>query len=154
MKLNTILSPDCTLCAVPAASKKKVLEQISLLAAKKIPSLTHSELLTSLNSREKLGSTGIGNGIAIPHGRLNNSEQVVAVLLTTEKAISFDAIDNKGVDIFFALFVPEEQCQQHLQTLAAIAEIFSNKATCKNIRQLKSDQQLFDYFMQLTATIN
>jgi PTS system nitrogen regulatory IIA component len=153
MNLSTILSPDCTACAVPAASKKRILEQISQLAANKIPELSQQELLASLINREKLGSTGIGNGIAIPHGRLPTSSQVVAVLLTSEKPIGFDAIDNQGVDIFFALFVPEDQCQQHLQTLASIAETFGNKQVCKKVRKITDGKALYD-FITTHMTIN
>ncbi len=144
MKLQNILTLDCTLCAVRGTSKKKLLEIICETAAKKFDSLDTYQLLQSLMSREKVGSTGIGNGIAIPHGRLANTSKVVAVLLTSEQAIDFDAIDNRGVDIFIALFVPEESCQQHLDTLQSIAKIFSNKKMAKQVRKCQSSQELFN----------
>ena len=100
MTLQDILTLDCTQCAVPANSKKRILEKICLLAAEKMGNCSASDLLESILNREKMGSTGIGNGIAIPHGRLSNTDKAMAVLLTTEKAIDFDAIDNKSVDIF------------------------------------------------------
>jgi nitrogen PTS system EIIA component len=143
MKLQDILSQDCTVCAVPAASKKRILEQISAIAATKISGLTQQELLASLMQREKLGSTGIGKGIAIPHGRLTKSTEVIAVLMTTEQAIAFDAIDKRPVDIFIALFVPESLCKEHLSTLQSIAKLFSDKQMGKEIRKCHSDQQLF-----------
>ena len=71
-----------------------------------------------------MGSTGIGNGIAIPHGRLSKCKIVVAVVVTTETPINFDAIDNRPVDIFIALFVPEDACKEHLTTLQSIAKFF------------------------------
>ena len=108
MKLQDILTLDCTLCAVKGTSKKKLLEIICATAAKKLDSLDSYQLFDSLMAREKVGSTGIGNGIAIPHGRLANTSQVIVVLLTSEQAVEFDAIDNRDVDIFIALFVPEE----------------------------------------------
>jgi PTS system nitrogen regulatory IIA component len=143
MKLQDILSQDCTLCAVPASSKKRILEKISAIAATKISEISQQELLDSLMQREKLGSTGIGNGIAIPHGRLSKSNQVVAVLMTTDHAIAFDAIDQRPVDIFIALFVPESLCKEHLSTLQSIAKLFSDKSIAKEIRKCTSDQQLF-----------
>ncbi|NQZ21553.1 MAG: PTS IIA-like nitrogen regulatory protein PtsN [Colwellia sp.] len=143
MKLQDILTLDCTLCAVRGTSKKKLLEIICETAAKKINNLDTYQLLQSLMSREKVGSTGIGNGIAIPHGRLADTSQVIAVLLTSEKAIEFDAIDNRGVDIFIALFVPEENCQQHLDTLQSIAKIFSDKHIAKKVRKCQSSTELF-----------
>jgi len=144
MKLQDILTLDCTLCAVKGTSKKKLLEIICSTAAKKINNLDTYQLLESLMAREKVGSTGIGNGIAIPHGRLANTSQVVAVLLTSEQAVEFDAIDNRAVDIFIALFVPEESCQKHLETLQSIAQIFSNKQTAKQVRKCQSSQELFN----------
>jgi PTS system nitrogen regulatory IIA component len=144
MMLQDILTLDCTLCAVRGTSKKKLLEIICETAAKKINNLDAYQLFESLMSREKVGSTGIGNGIAIPHGRLANTPQVIAVLLTSEQAIEFDAIDNRGVDIFIALFVPEENCQQHLETLQSIAKIFSNKKIAKQVRKCQSSQELFN----------
>jgi PTS system nitrogen regulatory IIA component len=144
MMLQDILTLDCTLCAVRGTSKKKLLEIICETAAKKINNLDAYQLFESLMSREKVGSTGIGNGIAIPHGRLANTPQVIAVLLTSEQAIEFDAIDNRGVDIFIALFVPEENCQQHLETLQSIAKIFSNKKIAKKVRKCQSSQELFN----------
>ena len=144
MKLQDILTLDCTLCAVKGTSKKKLLEIISTTAADKIENLNTHQLFESLMAREKVGSTGIGNGIAIPHGRLSNTSQVIAVLLTSEQAVEFDAIDNRNVDIIVALFVPEESCQQHLDTLQSIAQIFSDKKTAKKVRKCTSSQEIFD----------
>jgi PTS system nitrogen regulatory IIA component len=144
MKLQDILTLDCTLCAVKATSKKKLLEILCTTAAKKIDNLDTFQLFESLMTREKVGSTGIGNGIAIPHGRLTGTSKVIAVLLTSEQAIEFGAIDNRGVDIFIALFVPEENCQQHLETLQSIAKIFSNKKIAKQVRKCQSSSALFE----------
>ena len=142
MKLEQLLSPDCTKCAVQGKSKKNILQQISALAANKISSANAKELLDSLSKREKLSSTGIGNGIAIPHGKINNCESPVAVLLTTDKPVIFDAIDDKPVDIFFALFVPEDHCQQHLETLASVARFFSTKQNSKKVRRCRNSAEL------------
>ena len=150
MKLQDILTLDCTLCAVKGTSKKKLLEIICATAAKKIDSLDSYQLFDSLMAREKVGSTGIGNGIAIPHGRLANTSQVIVVLLTSEQAVEFDAIDNRAVDIFIALFVPEENCQQHLSTLQSIAKIFSNKQVVKQVRKCQNSQMLFDVIKHAT----
>ncbi len=148
MTLQDILTLDCTLCAVPAISKKRILEQICLLAAEKIGDCDESDLLESILNREKMGSTGIGNGIAIPHGRLSNTDKAMAVLLTTDTAIDFDAIDNKPVDIFICLFVPENSNQQHLNTLQSIAQLFSDRKTVKQVRKCTSNQQLFSFIQQ------
>jgi len=99
-------------------------------------------------AREKLSSTGIGKGIAIPHGRLSNTDAVVAVFITTDKPIVFDAIDDKPVDIFFAIFVPADNCQEHIETLANIAKFFSDKETCKKVRKCQTSQQLYNLIIQ------
>mgnify|MGYP003388323133 FL=1 len=148
MTLQNILTLDCTQCAVPASSKKRILEQICLIAAEKINDCSASDLLDSILNREKMGSTGIGNGIAIPHGRLSNTDKAIAVLLTTEKAIDFDAIDNKAVDIFICLFVPEDSTQEHLNTLQSIAQLFSDRKIAKQVRKCTDNLQLFNFIQQ------
>ena len=143
MKLSDILTESCILCAVPATSKKRILEVLCAKASELTVKANTYTLLESLMNREKMGSTGIGNGIAIPHGRLANQNKVITVMATTEHPIEFDAIDNRPVDIFIALFVPEEQCQQHLATLQSIATVFSDKRICKQARKCQNSQQLF-----------
>jgi PTS system nitrogen regulatory IIA component len=148
MKLTDIITLDCTLCAVQTSSKKRVLELICEQATKVIDQFTTYTLLDSLLIREKMGSTGIGNGIAIPHGRLAGSKQVVAVIATCNNPIEFDAIDNRPVDIFIALFVPEENCQAHLKTLQNIAELFSEKNFCRQVRKCQTSFELFQLIKQ------
>ena len=91
-----------------------------------------------------MGSTGIGNGIALPHGRLQGLEKVTAFLLTSIPPIDFDAIDNCPVDIFFAIFVPEEKAEGHLQTLATIATRLNDKEVVKTLRKASSNIELFE----------
>ncbi len=142
LELHTILQPECASCAAPG-SKKKGLELVSDLIAAQYPSLSSQEVFESLLAREKVGSTGIGNGIAIPHGKLSRIEQPIAVLVKCTKPIPFDAIDNQPVDLLFALLVPSEQCQTHLQTLAAMAEKLSDKQIVKQLRKAQDDAELF-----------
>ncbi|TYK67166.1 PTS IIA-like nitrogen regulatory protein PtsN [Colwellia echini] len=148
MQLSEILTSSCTSCDVDVTSKKRILEKICQLAAQQVTEIDEDDLLTSLLDREKMGSTGIGNGIAIPHGRLPNASKAVAVLVTTEKAIDFDAIDNRDVDIFIALFVPEDSCQEHLDTLQNIAKLFSDKKIIKQVRKCNDDQSLYNLIQQ------
>jgi PTS system nitrogen regulatory IIA component len=148
MTLQNILSLSCTQCAVPVQSKKRLLEQVCQLAANELGGTNPTDLLDSLLDREKMGSTGIGNGIAIPHGRLNNTDKAIAVFLTTEQAIDFDAIDNKPVDIFICLFVPENNTQAHLETLQSIAKFFSDRKTAKKVRKCINQQEMFNLIQQ------
>lgn len=143
MQLSEVLSLDCTKSAVQCSSKKRALEIISEIAALHTGQ-NATELFECMLSREKMGSTGIGNGIAIPHARMSDSEKAVAVLLQCEEPIEFDAIDNRPVDLLFALLVPEDQCKEHLKTLACIAERLNDKQILKQLRHAESDQELYN----------
>ncbi|MBB1269970.1 PTS IIA-like nitrogen regulatory protein PtsN [Shewanella sp. SR44-3] len=142
MELCSILQQECTSCATPG-SKKKVLELISELVAAQYPTLSAQAVFESLVAREKMGSTGIGNGIAIPHGRLDNISQPIGVFIKCDDPIAFDAIDKQPVDILFALLVPEDQCKQHLSTLAAMAEKLSDKQILKQLRKAQNAAELY-----------
>ena len=146
MEIKDILHPDCTLCAFQGTSKKRVLELISQIANQHLidVDIDQATILSSLTCREKMGSTGIGNGIALPHGRLQELENVMAIVVTSEKPIDYDAIDNAPVDIFFAILVPEDKASEHLGTLSAIATKLNNKDTLSQMRQAKTDQELFE----------
>ncbi|WP_229767437.1 PTS IIA-like nitrogen regulatory protein PtsN, partial [Vibrio cholerae] len=125
------------------SSKKRALEIISEIAALHTGQ-NATELFECMLSREKMGSTGIGNGIAIPHARMSDSENAVAVLLQCEEPIEFDSIDNRPVDLLFALLVPEDQCKEHLKTLACMAERLNDKQILKQLRNAASDQELYN----------
>lgn len=142
MDITAIVSLDRTQCAVQCNSKKRILEIISEIAASNHPSVEQSTVLSALLNRERMGSTGIGNGIALPHGRLAGLERVTAIIVTSTPAINFDAIDDQPVDIFFALLVPEEQTEGHLQTLATVAGKLSDKSTVKAIRNAKTSDDI------------
>ena len=147
MELSTILQPECTTCATPG-SKKKVLELISDIAAVQYPTLSSQEIFESLLAREKMGSTGIGNGIVILHGRLTNIDHPLGIIIKCETPISFDSIDKQPVDILFALLVPSDQCEQHLATLSSMAEKLNDKAIVKQLRKSTSESELYDLITQ------
>ncbi len=142
MDIQAIVSLNRTECAVQCNSKKRILEIISDIAARNNSEVESVDVLNSLLGREKMGSTGIGNGIALPHGRLPGLDKVIAIVVTSNPPIPFDAIDNKPVDIFFALLVPEEQTEGHLQTLAMVAGKLSDKETVKAIRNATTSDDI------------
>jgi len=125
MKLSDILSPARIELAMQVTSKKRALENLSeMLAADS--SLDSGAVFQALIDRERIGSTGIGDSVAIPHGRLKGLQQAVGAFAIIEEPIDFDAIDQKPVNMIFALMVPEEATDEHLQLLAQVAKIFSN----------------------------
>jgi PTS system nitrogen regulatory IIA component len=143
MRLDTILSPARTLCRAAASSKKRVLENISQFICEELPGFDANALFGNLVARERLGSTGLGNGIAIPHCRLKDLDRVIGSLVTLEQPIEFESIDDRPVDILFVLIVPEQATQEHLNTLAALAELFSQEAFCQRLRDATSSEELY-----------
>ncbi|MCW8347803.1 PTS IIA-like nitrogen regulatory protein PtsN [Vibrio sp. ZSDZ65] len=143
MQISEVLTLDCTKSAVPCTSKKRALEIISEIAAEQTGQ-NSTELFECMLNREKVGSTGIGNGIAIPHARMQDSDKAVAILLQCQEPVEFDSIDNRPVDLLFALLVPDAQCKEHLKTLSCMAERLNDKAVLKQLRKAQSDQELYD----------
>ncbi len=138
-----MLSEDCTKSAVLFNSKKRILEYIAELAHQRLPEVPEYTILEALMLREKLGSTGIGGGIAIPHGKLKNVTTPLLVFVVSKDPIQFDAIDNQAVDIFCAILIPENQCQTHLSTLSGIARMLSQKDLTKKIRHSNNSHDLY-----------
>lgn len=154
MDLREILSLDCTRSAVQETSKKKILEVISQLVAPKLAGVSSEDVFDSLLQRERLGSTGIGLGIAIPHGRLSHASRPVAVLMTLATPIDFDAIDNQPVDIIFALLVPENEPEAHLKTLSEVAQRLDNRDVCRKLRAATNDEELYTVFTEVETPCN
>lgn len=138
-----MLTENCTKSAVLFNSKKRILEYIAELAQQQLPEITEYSILEALMAREKLGSTGIGGGIAIPHGKLSSVVKPILVFVVSKEPIAFDAVDNQPVDIFCGLLIPEEQCQTHLSTLSSLAKLLSQKELTKQIRNAETNQQLY-----------
>ncbi|HIQ52607.1 MAG TPA: PTS IIA-like nitrogen-regulatory protein PtsN [Pseudomonas pachastrellae] len=120
MQIDHILTPERTFSGVQGGSKKRVLELIGKLVAQHT-NLDPDAIYENLIAREKLGSTGFGNGIAIPHCRLEDCHQAIGALLQLDGKIDFDALDGQPVDLIFVLLVPQEATEQHLQILKMLA---------------------------------
>ena len=143
MQLKTILTPGRTFCGVPGSSKKRVLENIALSICKDTTSLNPNQLFDRLIARERLGSTGLGQGIAIPHCRLGSCHSVIGTLIKLEQPVDFDAIDSQPVDLLFVLLVPEQATDEHLKVLAMLAELFSNQEFCHQLRAATDNHSLY-----------
>lgn len=141
MKLSDILAADRVVAGSALGSKKKVLEELSRLLAGG-SSLSSADIFNSLIGREKLGSTGLGHGVAIPHGRMAGVTQSVGAFMRLKHAVDYDAHDGAPVDLVFGLLVPQQATEEHLKHLAAIAEMFSNEAFCAKLRGTGDDKSL------------
>ncbi len=144
MQLESLLTPARTQCGAPGSSKKRVLENIAHFISQDIPNLNVDDLFNSLIARERLGSTGLGNGIAIPHCRIAHCSTTVVALFSLKEAIDFDAVDGEPVDLLFVLLVPEEAHDEHLTVLAELARRFNDPSYCQQLRQATDSQSLFD----------
>ncbi|MFT7387942.1 MAG: PTS system nitrogen regulatory IIA component [Candidatus Endobugula sp.] len=144
MNIASLLSSSTAFCKQESTSKKRVLEDISRHVSQAYPHLDADIVFSALISREKLGSTGIGNGIAIPHCRISDCKDITAMLITLQQGIDFDAIDNEKVDVIFVLIVPEDANDNHLRTLASIAEKLSDETILHAIRRAQDTPSLLD----------
>ena len=142
MKLNAILSADRVASGITVTSKKKALEELSRLLAKGASGLSAADIFNGLTAREKLGSTGLGHGVAIPHGRMTGVAGSVGAFLRLKHPVDYDAHDGQPVDLVFGLVVPVAATEEHLKHLAAIAEKFSEDEFCKKVRAAKDDAAL------------
>ncbi|MBB3231543.1 PTS IIA-like nitrogen regulatory protein PtsN [Halomonas stenophila] len=144
MSLETILPPERTLFAVPGGSKKRVLEFFSTFIAQNTPSLDSQEVFSRLIGRERLGSTGIGHGVAIPHARNPHCKAPIAGFLRLAEPVDFDAVDGDPVDLVFVLLVPEEADDAHLALLGQVAGVMNDAETRSALRHAESQQALHE----------
>ena len=143
IRLEQILTPGRSLVNVPGGSKKRVLEQIANLVAHDLVDLDSQDIFESLVAREKLGSTGFGNGIAIPHCRLQGCAAPVSAVLRLDAAVDFDAIDGAPVDLLFVLLVPEAATDEHLELLRQIASMLDRSDVRDRLRHAQDSENLY-----------
>ncbi len=143
MQIESLLTSKRTLCHVPCTSKKRSLEMLAELIADNSDDINAEELFEQFIARERLGSTGIGEGIAIPHCRFKTAGETIGALMTLEKPIDFDASDSAPVDIIFAMLVPENAETEHLQTLANLVEHLQQKRYITSLRNAADGEELF-----------
>ncbi|MCP5353082.1 MAG: PTS sugar transporter subunit IIA [Chromatiales bacterium] len=137
--ISALLNEKRIACQVHVNSKKGALDLISETLADGLESVTREQVFDSLNGRERLGSTGFGKGVALPHGRMPNVYRPVGVFMTLDEAIDYDAIDGQPVDLLFALVVPEAATEEHLQIFAELSALFSDEGVCKRLRSCSGD---------------
>jgi PTS system nitrogen regulatory IIA component len=143
MQIESLISPSRTLCGVEGGSKKRALELLANTIAQDVPDIDGDELFRRLIARERLGSTGIGHGVAIPHCRIDRCSSTVGALITLADPIDFDAIDSQPVDILFAMLVPEDAHSEHLQTLASLAAALNKPEYRQGLRSATSNEALY-----------
>ena len=131
--MTTHLGPEGVHVISHVSGKKSVLQTLADLAAAQT-GLDARDIFETLLAREKLGSTGVGRGVAIPHGKMKTVDSVVMLFLKLDKPVDFDSVDEAPVDLFFLLLAPEEAGTEHLKALALVSRLMRDKDLCEKLR--------------------
>ncbi|MEM6683581.1 MAG: PTS IIA-like nitrogen regulatory protein PtsN [Pseudomonadota bacterium] len=133
MEMHELLSPNAIVDGLKVGSKKQTLQALSAKAAE-LTGLEERDIFSVVLERERLGTTGVGQGLAIPHGKLPGLEQITGIFARLAKPVDFDAIDREPVDLVFMLIAPESAGAEHLKALARVSRLFRNPMTCEKLR--------------------
>jgi PTS system nitrogen regulatory IIA component len=142
MQPADLLEPRSVSVANNAGSKKRVLEEAAALLAATISDAEQEPIYERLLERERLGSTGVGHGVALPHARIDGLTRAYGAFVQLAQGVDYDAIDGQPVDLVFALVVPQEATAEHLQLLAQLAALFSDDVLCSRLRKGSSTKEL------------
>ena len=142
MPLNDLLSPNAVMPALRVNGKKQALQELSERAAE-VSGLPAREIFDSILQRERLGPTGVGDGIAIPHGKLPRCDRIFGVFARLERPIDFEALDGLPVDLIFLLIAPESAGADHLKALAMIARVLRNSQLAAQLRATRDASGLY-----------
>ena len=141
-ELSDLLVPEAVVAGMSAASKKALFQQLAAIAAR-LTGLPAKQIVSSVNEREKLGSTGFGGGAAIPHGKIEGLDHVFGVFARLETPIDFQAIDGIPVDLVFLLLSPPDAGADHLKALASVSRAFRDRQVVAKLRGARSKDALF-----------
>ena len=142
MEVTDLLDPSGVIPNLRVTGKRQALQELARRAATLIGEDEH-KIFESLREREQLGSTGIGNGTAVPHGRIPGFKRALTMFARLEKPIDFDAIDSQPVDLIFLLLTPADAGADHLKALARISRLLRNRAMCVKLRGTESTDAIY-----------
>lgn len=152
MPVLEFLSPDSVVSSLRARTKKSLLQEISAHAVRQLPALDEREVFETLLQRERLGSTGIGDGVAIPHGKLPGLDRLFGLVARLERPVDFDALDGQPVDIAFLLLAPEGAGADHLKALAQVARLLREPGILERIRAARDASALYALLTHTSAS--
>ena len=142
MEIRDILSPEAVICGLKAANKKQALQEMSRQAAA-VTALNEKRIFETLLERERLGTTGVGNGIAIPHGKLPKLNKLFGLFARLERPVEFEALDGQPVDLVFLLLAPEAAGADHLKALARVARLLRDADVARKLRDSRDAEALY-----------
>ncbi|MEL6607364.1 MAG: PTS sugar transporter subunit IIA [Pseudomonadota bacterium] len=151
MDLIQILQPEAVKVVTSASSKKRLLHTLADMSAD-IYGLDPAKAVAALLERETLGPTAVGNGVALPHARLDEVDHVVGCFMRLEKPVDFDAVDRQPVDLIFALFAPTAAGVDHLKALAAVSRTLRNPTICAKLRSNSKPASLHAVLTEMPAS--
>ena len=151
MHLGDLIAPEAVLPSLKTKSKKQLLQELSARAAR-IAGLPERDIFDVLWQREQLGSTGLGQGVAIPHGKLGGLKQIVGLFAQLSEPVEFDAVDGEPVDIVFLLLAPEGAGADHLKALARISRLLRERGSVEKLRASKDAATLYAVLTQEEAS--
>lgn len=152
MKIADILSPERVITEITAGSKREILRELARPVSRDLH-LDLDELVEVLAAREALGSTGIGDGVAIPHGKVQELRDIVAVLGRSTRGLDFDAIDKKPCHIFFMLLAPSNSASQHLKALARASTLLKDPGLRQGILESSSSAEMYNLVVERDSGI-
>jgi nitrogen PTS system EIIA component len=141
--ISDLVTPQRVIASVQAGDKPKLLRELSERAAKQL-GIDSKAILEALRSREMLGSTGVGQGIALPHARMAGLDRFFGLFARLERPINFDAIDDGPVDLVFLLLIPEQAGSEHLTALAAISRRLRQREVATQLRSAKASSEVYE----------
>jgi PTS system nitrogen regulatory IIA component len=150
MELGDLIAPEAVFPALKAKSKKQALQELAEKAAGRT-GLDARDIFETMLQRERLGSTGVGRGIAIPHGRMAGLKSIVCVFARLEQPVDFEALDNEPVDLIFVLLAPEQAGADHLKALARISRLLREPQTIERLRASQDRAALYAVLTQPSA---
>ena len=151
MLVSDILKPDAVKVINSCTSKKRLFHDLGALADTSYE-LTSTDVVDALIEREALGPTGVGHGIALPHARMPQVDNVLGLFLRLEKPLNFDSVDRQPVDLIFALLAPEDAGVDHLKALALVSRTMRNDDTCAKLRANSDPATLFALLTEATSS--
>ena len=151
MEISDLVGPEAVFPSLKASSKKRLLQELARLAAE-ITGHPERSIFDILLEREKLGTTGVGQGVAIPHGKVVDLDRLYGLFVRLEKPINFDSVDDRPVDLVFLLLVPEGAGADHLKALARISRLLRDKVMCERLRGSDSADALYALLSEPAVT--
>lgn len=143
MKLSEIVTKSCIFIDLKVSSKRALFKEISQMISQKTK-LNINDILEKLNEREKLGSTTIGDGVAIPHTKISGLKKVFSIFIKLKKSIDFSSSDSSDVDLIFVIIAPKESQSEHLMALAKISGFLKIKKNVDKLRKTKSQDEVYN----------